>query len=39
MPGTTTDAYPGLREMWEARKAMAFSPEFVEYMDENVVNH
>ena len=31
--------WPDLREYWEARKHLDFDPEFVEWMDENIVGH
>ncbi|MDX1404681.1 MAG: hypothetical protein R3192_09085 [Woeseiaceae bacterium] len=31
--------WPDLREYWEATKHTNFDPEFVEWMDENIVNY
>ncbi len=31
--------WPDLREYWEIRKHVDFDPAFVQWMDENIVNH
>ena len=31
--------WPDLREYWEARKNLDYDPEFVRWMDENIVGH
>ena len=37
VPGTNFYAYPGIRETWDASKTQ-FAPDFVEFMEQDVVN-
>ncbi len=36
---SSLEYWPDLREYWEARKNLDFDPEFVKWMDENIVGH
>ena len=36
---SSLEYWPDLREYWEARKNLDYDPEFVKWMDENIVGH